>query len=130
MNIFTFEISLPYDSSDPPWIKVIEVKENFTLKQLHVYIQDIVEFDNDHLYEFYLGKNHEDRRTVLPKSKKLTEVFPAVGLKLYYLFDFGDSWLFQIKQLRNPQTEDLTVKYPRVVKSIGINPEQYPEYEE
>jgi hypothetical protein len=53
-----------------------------------------------------------------------------VGYKIYYLFDFGDSWLFQIKKSRKKLQNENGVKYPRVVKSAGVNPEQYPEYEE
>ncbi len=55
MEVFTLEISFPYDESDPPWSRVVEFKENFTLRQLHKYIQKIVDFDDDHLYEFFIG---------------------------------------------------------------------------
>ena len=71
MEVFTLEISFPYDDSDEPWSKVIEVKEDFTLRQLHKYIQKIVDFDDDHLYEFYLGKNHRNRSSSVPKSIKI-----------------------------------------------------------
>jgi len=47
------------------------------------------------------------------------------GFKLYYLFDYGDNWLFQIKKLRKRIVEDVKIKYPRIVTSIGINPKQY-----
>ena len=130
MEIFTLEISFPYDDSDHPWSRVIEVKENFTLRQLHKYIQKIVDFDDDHLYEFYVGKNPRDRSNSVPKNAKLNEIYPLTGYKIYYLFDFGDSWLFQVKKSRKRLAEDRQVKYPRVVKSAGVNPEQYPEYEE
>jgi hypothetical protein len=130
VEIFTLEISFPYDKAVNPWIRVIEVKENFTLKQLHSYIQDIVAFDDDHLYEFYIGKNPNNKVRTVSKSTTLNEIYPITGYKLYYLFDFGDCWLFQIKNSRKRLVENSAVKYPRVVKSSGINPEQYPEYEE
>jgi hypothetical protein len=50
------------------------------------------------------------------KSMKLNEIYPIPGFKLYYLFDFGDSWLFQIKKSRKRLSEDSKVKYPRVAK--------------
>ncbi len=130
MEIFTLEISFPYSLEGESWVRIIEVKENYTLKQLHGYIQKIVDFDDDHLYEFYLGKNPRNKSSVVSKNTKLNEIYPISGLKLYYLFDFGDSWLFQIKKSRKRLVEDSKVKYPRVVKAAGINPEQYPEYEE
>lgn len=130
MEIFTLEISFPYSEDDDPWSREIEVKENFTFRQLHKYIQKIVKFDDDHLYEFYVGRNPRNRSGSVPKSTVLNEIYPLIGHKIYYLFDYGDSWLFQIKKLRKKLEEDKKVKYPRLVKSIGANPEQYPEYEE
>jgi len=130
VEIFTLEISFPYNEDDEPWSRVIEVKENFTLRQLHNYIQQIVEFDNDHLYEYYVGKNPRNRSESISKNSALNEIYPLTGYKLYYLFDFGDCWLFQIKKSRKKLEEDKKAKYPRLVKSMGINPEQYPEYEE
>jgi len=130
VEIFTLEISFPYNEDDEPWSRVIEVKENFTLRQLHNYIQQIVEFDDDHLYEYYVGKNPRNRSESISKNSALNEIYPLTGYKLYYLFDFGDCWLFQIKKSRKKLEEDKKAKYPRLVKSTGINPEQYPEYEE
>lgn len=130
MKIFTLEISFPYSEDDESWSKVVEVREDFTFRQLHKYIQKLVEFDDDHLYEFYIGKSPRSRLSIVPKNAKLNEIYPLTGYKIYYLFDFGDSWLFQIKKSRKKLEEDNQEKYPRLVKSIGINPEQYPEYEE
>ena len=130
MEVFTLEISFPYDESDPPWSRVVELNEDFTLRQLHKYIQKIVDFDDDHLYEFFIGKTLRNKSSSVPKNAKLNDIYPLTGCKLYYLFDFGDSWLFQIKKSRKKLEEDKKVKYPRLLKSIGINPEQYPEYDE
>ena len=130
MEIYKLEISLPYDDEDNLWLREIEVRENFTLRQLHRYIQKIVNFDDDHLYEFYIGKNPRNRSQKIPKKAQLNQIYPITGYKLYYLFDFGDCWLFQIKKSRKRLVEDSAVKYPRVVKSFGENPEQYPDYEE
>ncbi len=130
MEIFTLEISFPYDESDEPWSRVIEVKEDFTLQKLHEYIQQIVGFDDDHLYEFYIGKNPRNKSDSVPKNTKLNDIYPLTGYKIYYLFDFGNSWLFQVKKSRKKLEADKKVKYPRLIKSIGVNPEQYPEYDE
>jgi hypothetical protein len=130
MEIYTLEISFPYSEADEPWFKIVEVREDYTLRQLHKYIQKIVEFDDDHLYEFYVGKNPRNRSGSVPKNVALNEIYPLSGYKIYYLFDFGDSWLFQIKKSRKKLEEDKQIKYPRLIKSTGINPEQYPEYEE
>ena len=130
MEIYTLTISFPYDEDEQPWSRTIEVKEDFTLVRLHEYIQDIVKFDDDHLYEFYIGKNPRNRASSVPKKTQLNEIYPLKGYKLYYLFDFGDSWLFEIKKSRKKKTENKEIKYPLIIESTGINPEQYPEYED
>jgi hypothetical protein len=130
MEIYKLTISFPYDEDDIPWSKTIEVKEDFTLMQLHKYIQKLIEFDDDHLYEFYVEKNPRNLRNLVSKKLKLNEIYPLKGEKLYYLFDFGDSWLFQIVKSRKKVIEDNKVAYPLLVESTGVNPEQYPEYED
>ncbi len=130
MEIYTLTISFPYDEDEQPWSKTIEVKENFTLVRLHKYIQEIIEFDDDHLYEFYIGKNPRNRVSSVPKRTRLNEIYPITGFKLYYLFDFGDSWIFQIKKSRKKRNENKNTNYPALIDSTGINPEQYPDYED
>lgn len=127
MEVYTLSISFPYDEDDIPWSRTIEVKENCTLQNLHKYIQKIVDFDDDHLYEFYVGKNPRNRAFTVPKKTKLNEIYPLTGYKLYYLFDFGDSWLFEIKKSRKKKTEIKQTKYPALIESSGVNPEQYPD---
>ena len=130
MEIYTLTISFPYDEDDVPWLRTVEVKENMRLKELHQYIQDIVEFDDDHLYEFTIQTSPRNRGQKVSKAAKLNEIYPLSGEKLYYLFDFGDCWLFQIKKLRKKKSIELGKKYPILIESSGINPEQYPEYED
>lgn len=51
--------------------------------------------------------------------------------KLYYLFDYGDSWLFAVtKSRKNPGNPEPRVKYPRVIDERGVKPEQYPDGDE
>jgi len=130
MEIFKLTISFPYDVEDIPWSKTIEVKEDFTLLKLHKYIQKLVEFDDDHLFEFYVEKNPRSLRNSVSKRLKLNEIYPLKGVKLFYLFDFGDSWVFQITKSRKEIIEIKTTTYPLLVESTGVNPEQYPNYEE
>ena len=129
VEIFTLNIKFPYDEEETPWSRTIEVKEDFTLRELHKYIQKIVDFDDDHLYEFYLGRNSRNKSHTLSKSTALNEIYLLNGLKLYYLFDFGDSWLFEVRKSRKKKMLVKKIKYPSLVESLGVNPEQYPEYE-
>jgi hypothetical protein len=82
------------------------------------------------LYEFYTGRNPRNRQYAVPKNAKLNEIYPLSGLKLYYLFDFGDHWLFEITKSRKTAKKAKGIRYPRVIESVGKNPEQYPEYDD
>ncbi len=130
MEIYTLTISFPYDEDDIPWSKTIEVKEDLRLFELHEYIQELVEFDNDHMFEFYVEKKPRHLRNAVSEDMKLNEIYPLTGYKLYYLFDFGDSWIFQIKKSRKKRNENEKTSYPVLIESTGINPEQYPDYED
>ena len=130
MEIYTLTIRFPYDEDDVPWSRTIEVKENFTLGELHKYIQETVNFDDDHLYQFYLGRNPQNDSNTVPQNTALNQIYPSNGLKLYYLFDFGDCWIFEIRKSRKKKVADSKKKYPVVIESQGTNPEQYPEYED
>jgi len=130
MEIYTLTITFPYDEDNIPWTKIIEVKEDFRLFELHEYIQNLVEFDNDHLFEFYIDKNPRNLKNAVSEGVRLNEIYPITGYKLYYLFDFGDSWIFQIKKSRKKRNENKSTIYPVLIESTGINPEQYPDYEE
>jgi hypothetical protein len=130
VEIYTLEISFPYDDNEEPWSRTIEIKADSSLEKLHLFIQETINFENDHLYEFYIGRNPNNRQNEIPLRTKLDQIYPITGKKLYYLFDFGDSWLFQIKKSRKKAMLEPNTKYPRVTKSIGENPVQYPEYEE
>jgi hypothetical protein len=128
VDIYQLEIRFPYNKfyeDETPWVRVIEVKENMDLYSLHEYIQKIVEFDNDHLFQFYIKRNPRSLGQEVPEDALLNEIYPITGYKLYYLFDFGDSWLFEIKKSRKKITLDKRKKYPCLVKSQGANPEQY-----
>ncbi len=143
MEIFTLTVKLAFWEQDEAWKRVIEIPENATLFDLHFFIQEIIEFDNDHMYEFYAGKNRRNRKIVFSEAGAtpiesrefgkilLKDVYPLPsGLKLYYLFDFGDNWTFEIKKSRKQKYVKKDVTYPGVIESYGQNPEQYPDWDE
>ncbi len=127
-----------------PCIRVIEIDEKACLYDLHDAIQDAVEFGRDHPFEFFLANSPSrgaNRQWLTEKDEwedkeddffriKLIDIWPTGRKKLYYLFDFGDKWTFEIRKGRGGKEPEQGVKYPRLLKAIGPNPEQYPRYEE
>ena len=122
-------------------VRVIEIEEGASLLDLHPAIQDSVRFGYDHMFEFSAGRNHRHRKLVFTDGDDweveaetmgdatLEKVFPLPKrLKLYYHFDFGDDWYFEIRKSRKKPVPPVPrVKYPRVVERIGPNPKQYGE---
>ena len=140
-EIYTLTIELESGLyAKAPWRRVIEISESTNLYDLHLYIQKIINFGNDHLFEFFIGRNRRNRNRVFGDEDEfgfeeresldtaLNELYPLKGMKLFYHFDFGDSWRFTIKKGRKKKYVEKAIEYPRVIESEGKNPEQYPQY--
>lgn len=119
-----------------PWAGSIALDSTSTLEDLHYAIQRAVDFDADHLYEFFLARTERslDRTRFDDEddalfTRTIESLFPLPkDRRLYYLFDYGDSWVFQIARARNqPFEADPGVEYPRLVSEKGARPDQYPE---
>ena len=120
-------------------IRMIEIDSSAVLEDVHFAIQKAVNFDNDHLYAFYISrtdrsrdKDYLDEENGMIYEITLEELFPLEKRKqLYYLFDFGDTWLFKLSRSRKkPSAPVEGVEYPRIIESIGESPDQYPSYED
>jgi Plasmid pRiA4b ORF-3-like protein len=120
--------------AEEAWEAEIEIDELATLDDLHLAIQKAVRFDNHHLYAFYVA------RDVHSQSKEYTSdlddgydetpiknVFPLPPQEsLFYLFDWGDEWIFKIIKSRKAPFEPVKRRgYPRVESTVGVRPKQY-----
>lgn len=116
------------------WQCVLEIADDVSLDNLHDTIQQAVRFDNDHLYEFAIGNSFNSKTAqryfcdsaefaTLTVAQLLAN---AKGKKLFYIFDYGDYWIFQIKRSRKQPFEAIKrVRYPRLVAQNGKRPKQY-----
>ena len=137
--IWTIKIELLFGIyADESWNASIELDSMSTLEDLHFIIQDTINFDNDHMYEFYISRTERSRERVTfdDENEKIYEttlenLYPLEkNRKLFYLFDYGDSWLFKItKSRKKPHNPEKGKKYPRIIEVKGKTPEQYPEWE-
>lgn len=133
-QIIDLEISVRYTDC----VRVIRMNLKDSLYDLHRMIQRAVEFDDDHLFEFYIGSGMLKRTYTLSEAmntgKELSVEGTSLralelckGQKFTYLFDFGDMWWFDIKVL---EIREGTVVAPQVIKAVNEAPQQYPDYEE
>jgi hypothetical protein len=84
-------------------------------------------YDSPVQYELFADIGESKGRGV--ERTRITEAFSVIGAKMTFLFDYGDEWLFRIEVLDLKRKEP-KVRYPRLLKSIGAAPEQYPDPDE
>jgi len=125
-----------------PCVRVLEMDEDSCLYDLHDAIQDAVDFERDHPFSFFLANVPGGNRQWLTEAEEwrdmeddfcrilLREVFPTGRRRLYYLFDFGDYWTFEVRKARGSKPAEAAVTYPRLVESLGPDPVQYPAWDE
>jgi hypothetical protein len=119
--------------------RVIEIRGDQTLEELHDAIFNAYDRFEQHMYEFQLGrrpfdpggpnygisgpqekkKGEGDARTT-----KLDDLDLKPGRVFGYWFDFGDDWYHQVEVNRLERAIS-TVSYPRVVRRVGKSPPQY-----
>jgi Plasmid pRiA4b ORF-3-like protein/LexA DNA binding domain len=119
--------------------RVIEIRGDQTIEQLHEAIFQAYDRWDQHAYEFQLGKRPFDPDgpnygvAEGPSGKKgsgdaRTTTLDKLGLTpqrvFGYWFDFGDDWYHQVQVERIEQAIP-TVTYPRVIKRVGKSPPQY-----
>jgi Plasmid pRiA4b ORF-3-like protein len=136
---FTFKIAL-----SPKCYRVIAIHSEAALEDLHLAIQDVFDFGNDHLYAFYLnGRQMYKAGNVFsdPRAQGDSDEYPAdllsigelglyVGQPILYIFDFGDCWTFNIEMQGFFPSDDKPDGDYELLKSVGEAPDQYPDWEE
>lgn len=149
VRIYTLDVFLPRRRLSRTFAKnksgvsrLIQIRGNQTLEDLHYAIFNAFDREEEHLYEFQFGKGPMDRQGPIygledsrgdneghVSETTIDSLRLRVGRSFGYLFDFGDSWQHQInvKAIEEgvPQGE-----FPRVAKKIGKSPPQYPDEDE
>ena len=122
--------------------RVIEIRGDQTLQQLHEAIFQAYDRWDEHLYEFQFGRRpfdpdgpnyglptgknrkHRDARTT-----KLDDLQLKPHRVFGYWFDFGDDWWHRIKVQKVVET-DSKKRHIRLIKSVGESPPQYPDWDD
>jgi len=119
--------------------RVIEIRGDQTLEQLHDSIFQAYDRSDQHPYEFQFGKRPFDPDgpkyrgpSPQPSKKgngdasttKLDDLNLEPGRGFGYWFDFGDNWYHQV-QIDRIEKAIPTVTYPRIIKRVGKSPPQH-----
>lgn len=138
---YQFRVSLA-----PKLYRELEISSSAKLYDLADAIVRAFGFDFDHAFGFYnklkgfvldspvryelfadMGEADEGSRSV--ERTAIAEAFPKVGSKMTFLFDYGDDWQFRV-ELVGRSEKQRGAAYPRVLKSVGKAPVQYPDPDE
>lgn len=115
--------------------RTLQLSSSHTLLDLHRLIQRSFEFNDDHLYSFYMdGKEYsrncyncpEDNQGPFVNEAKIGSLDLFEGQRFLYLFDFGDEWMFDIELLTISEGIDLCEA--RIIEAKGEAPLQYEDY--
>ena len=128
---YTFRVNLTHRKRI--WRR-IQLDAKATLEDLHIMIQRAFNFGNDHLYAFYMdGKRfselayNDSRGGDGPFADEITlgaceEL--EINRKIFYLFDFGTEWHFDVV-LESIEEQAALLKKGKIIESKGEAPKQY-----
>jgi len=123
----------------------VALRGDQTLADLHLALQDAFEWDDDHLYAFWLDGEYWSHQAIEfshpaharelrsdPETRsaavRLGDLALEPGQKIAYVFDFGGEWRVELTVAG--VVADDGGAYPRLLESTGEAPPQYPQLEE
>ena len=111
-DVARYTIRIDLESSVPPIWRRIEVPSDMALDRLHTVLQAAMGWTNSHLHAFRMGPQRRDHRTqrfltaydleegddgIAEVDVRLDETLATVGDRLFYEYDFRDSWDHTVK---------------------------------
>ena len=109
------------------------------MRDLHHILKDAFEFDDDHLYSFYLSGEPWDQGSEYAAQpgrggRGVSVPLSSLPLRpkqtLLYLFDYGDQHEFDVQFVGLDPNASKHETYPRIVESHGKAPAQYGAYDD
>lgn len=114
-----FRIRVDLDGAEPPIWRRLELRGDLRLDQVHEVLQHALGWTNSHLHAFRVSTDplvdafvtefdlEEGAEGVPEADIRLDQVLSDAGDRLYYEYDFGDSWdhTLEVEQVLPPDTE-------------------------
>ena len=108
-----FVVRLDLDNAKPPIWRRLRLASDLRLNQLHDVVQIAMGWTDSHLHHFQMGPDNKDFRMqpfltpfdmqegetdgISEAEVRLDQVIAKPGQRLFYEYDFGDSWHHTIK---------------------------------
>jgi Plasmid pRiA4b ORF-3-like protein len=144
VRLYTLDVFLPKRPVSKSFAKkksgvsrLIQIRGDQTLEDLHHAIFAAFDREEEHMYEFQFGQGPRDYQGPIyglqegghVRKTTIDSLRLKVGRSFGYLFDFGDNWQHQINveviEDKMPQGQ-----YPKVLKRVGESPPQYVDEDE
>ena len=124
----TFTFKVVYRPEPDAWF-LIEMRADQTLYDLHYAILDAADFDEDHLYSFYMSGQAWDKATEYSggpdahhsSNERIGRLPLRMKQRFLYLYDYGDQHEFDV-QLVAASVETPRDRYPKIVEQHGKMP--------
>jgi hypothetical protein len=142
-------IRMGLDEIEEEISRIIEIKDKQTLYDLHMNIQNLFEWDNDHMFSFYFGEKLFDRdneysanplgehidssygkQSKSAAETELRDLDLTMDFTFWYLFDYGDELVHKVtvEKIREMKPEENG--FPKLIDKKGNAPPQYGVFEE
>lgn len=111
----------------------LQLSAHNTLEDLHNLIQKAFDFDNDHLYSFFMdGIPWSNYRFSCPyddegpytDEAKIGDLGLVENQRFLYLFDYGHEWRFEV-QVESITKSEKVAALPQIIEFKGRKPSQY-----
>ena len=135
-----YTLSIDYVGGGYPGEKfqrVIEVPCDMPLSSLHGLIKQLTGFNDEKIHDCYVASSIRGKKlwfkrngqwhseAELTFTSSIDQVFLCkTKRKLYYSFEFGDNWIFEIGRKGDIVVPTADCDYPRIVHSRGMRPLQ------
>lgn len=142
-------IRMGLDAIEEEISRIIEIEDKQTLYDLHMNIQDLFEWDNDHMFSFYIGEKLFDRDNEYSanplgehivsrygkQSKSATEyelrdLDLQMDFSFWYLYDYGDELVHKVSVEKIRKIKPEESGFPKLIDRIGSVPPQFGIFEE
>jgi hypothetical protein len=135
-----YTLSIDYVGAGYPGEKfqrVVEVPCDMPLSTLHGLVKQLTGFSDEKIHDFYVASSIRGKKLWFKRNgqwhsegelsftSSIDQVFLCkTKRKLYYSFEFGDNWIFEIGRKGDIVVPTADCDYPRVVHSRGMRPLQ------
>jgi Plasmid pRiA4b ORF-3-like protein len=124
-DVLSLKVTLRH-TKPPIWRRIL-MPCTMTLADLHLAIQKVMDWDDDHLHNFEIGQMEYSDPAMVPEAADearvtLSSLVTAGKTRFLYTYDFGDDWKHDIQIEKALPTTATAKAYPACVAGARNSP--------